>query len=87
MRIVDWRPFQYVSLENEPVPLGRSWYPATRTTIEFEPSARGTVVTHRVEVRQKGVLGWVARTLLRGDLSHDARVASTQLVAQFATAS
>ena len=87
MRIVDWRPFRYVSLENEPVPLGRGWYPATRTTIEFEPSSKGTLVTHHVEVRQRGVLGWVARTLLRGDLSHDARVASTQLVAHVASAS
>jgi hypothetical protein len=86
MRIVDWRPFRYVSFENEPVPFGRGWYPATRTTIEFEPSTRGTVVTHRVEVRQQGVLGWVARTLLRGDLAHDGRVASHDLVAHLSNA-
>jgi hypothetical protein len=81
MQIVDWRPFRYATLENGPLPFGRKWYPATRATLDFEPSSSGTVVTHRIQVQQSGVLGWLVRRFMAGELARDTEAASAPLVA------
>lgn len=86
MQIVDWRPFSYVTLENGPIPLGRKWYPATRATVDFEPSQTGTRVTHRIQVQQRGLLGWIVRRFMVGELTRDTQAASSQLVAHLAGA-
>jgi hypothetical protein len=67
-RIVDWRPFRYVSLENPPLGSGMRWFPATRTTVEFEPTETGSVVTHHIQVLSGGIWGFIARLLLRREL-------------------
>ena len=72
-RIVDWRPFRYVSLENAAKGSGARWFPATRTTVEFEATEAGTVVTHRVQILSGGIAGWVARLLVPRELTKEMR--------------
>jgi hypothetical protein len=72
-RIVDWRPHRYVSLENAAMGSGARWFPATRTTVEFEPSGSGSKVTHRVQILSGGLLGWIARRILPRELTREMR--------------
>ena len=82
-RAVDWRPFEYLTLEGTPLMRGGVKLPRSYSTFEFtQVGASRCVVAMRVRARERGVLGlvriplgvWVIRRQFRAHYAVLARV-------------
>src|SRR2546427_1036026 len=82
-RAVDWRPFEYLTLESTPVMRGPMKLPRSHSTFQFTPVGEGRgVVAMRVRAQERGVLGlvtipvgvWVIRQQFRAHYAVLSRV-------------
>ena len=93
-RAVDWRPFDYLTLETTPITRGLAALPRSLSTFEFtEDGPSRCVVAMRVRAKERGLLShvtiplavWIIRRQFRAHYAALARVLDADARAWHAT--